>query len=124
MSDIIDAAFQQTAQMHRQMVQDQFHRDNPVVRVCEAMREYITSFEASLDQDHEIGVRLVSLGGAIFFHAEEISFYKPSVISFKGVTPEGERVQLVQHVSQLSFLLKAARKLEDKPRRIGFVLPE
>jgi hypothetical protein len=125
MSDIIDtSAIQQTVRMHRKMVQDQFHRDNPVVLACEAMRSYITEFESGLDPDQEVGVRLVSFGNAVFFHAEEIGFYKPSVICFKGVTPEGDRVQLVQHVSQLSFLLKAVPKLAEQPRRIGFVWQE
>ncbi len=32
-----------------------------------------------------------------------------------------ERVQLIQHLSQLSFLLVAVKKQEDKPRRIGFI---
>ena len=32
----------------------------------------------------------------------------------------GARVQLVQHVSQLSVMLKAAPKLNKEPLRIGF----
>lgn len=122
MSDIIETStFQQTMQRHRGMMEDQFHRDNPVVLVCQAMRSYISEFESALDQGQEVGVRLVSFGSAVFFHAEEIGFFKPNVITFKGVTPEGDRVQLIQHVSQLSFLLKAVPKLADKPRRIGFI---
>lgn len=32
------------------------------------------------------------------------------------------KVQFVQHVSQLSFLLVAVQKQQEKPRRIGFIL--
>lgn len=103
-------------------VRQQHRYNNPVLDVADALQQYISDFQAGLDPEHEIGVQLASFGGVIFFHAEKISFYKPNVISFEGVTGDGERVQLVQHVSQLNFLLKAARKQGEKPRRIGFVL--
>jgi hypothetical protein len=98
-----------------------FHDRNPVVKVCEALRSYILSFEASLDDNHEIGARLVSFGQAITFHVQQIGFTKPFIVTFVGLTETGDRVQLIQHVSQLSFLLVAMRKLGDKPNRIGFV---
>lgn len=107
--------------MHRTIADDQHHRDNPVIRVFEAMRTYVEDFEGQLDDNHEVGVRLVAFGSSVLFHAQEISFSKPSVIAFKGITPEGDRVQLIQHVSQLNFLLKSVPKLQDSPRRIGFV---
>jgi len=107
--------------MFRKQREDQFHRDNPVVHVCESIGKYVRAFEAALDAEHEVGVRLVSFGNAVFFHAEQIGFSKPHLITFSGVTPEGEQVQLIQHVSQLSFLLKAASKLGEKAKRIGFV---
>ena len=122
MTDVFDNSRVQTiTRMQQDLVRKQYHRDNPVVHVCEAMRDYITEFEASLEPDQEVGVRLVTFGNAVTFHAEEIGFCKPHIISFKGITPDGERVRLIQHVSQLSFLLKAVKKLADKPRRIGFV---
>ena len=74
-----------------------------------------------LDDEHEIGVRLASFGGVVLFHAQQICFTKPNVITFFGVTEEGEKVQLIQHVIQLSFLLKAVKKRDEKPNRIGFI---
>ncbi len=99
-------------------------RNNPVIEVCQAIQAYIEAFENGLDDEHEIGIRLASFGGVVVFHAEKIGFFKPNVITFYGITDEGEKVQLIQHVSQLNFLLKAVKKLEDKPCRIGFVWPE
>jgi hypothetical protein len=102
------------------LADDQKHRDNPVYKVMDAVKQYVEEFERSLDDDHEVAVRLVSYGSTIVFHAEYISFCPPSVITFSGVTTEGERVQLIQHVTQLSFILKAVPKTNEKPRRIGF----
>jgi len=94
---------------------------NPVIEVCEALKRYVEEFEEMLDHEHEIAVRLAHFGGEVTFHAEQIGFSKPHVITFYGRTADGEKVQLIQHVSQLSFLLKAAKKLAPKPNRIGFI---
>lgn len=85
------------------------------------MRKAIQAFETTLDAEHEIGFRIASFGGVIFFHAETIAFVNPDLVIFTGTTDDGERVQLVQHHSQLSFLLKAAKKLEPVAKRIGFL---
>lgn len=79
------------------------------------------SFEANLDNGHEIGVNLVSFGASIVFHIESVGFYGPDIITFHGVNENQERVQLIQHVSQLSVLLVAVKKIGDAPRRIGFI---
>lgn len=105
----------------RDIHENQHKKDNPVIEVCAALKNYIEEFESGLDQNHELGIRLVSFGQAISFHAQQIGFTKPNIITFWGITSEGEKIQLIQHVSQLSFLLKAAKKLEEKPIRIGFI---
>jgi len=103
-------------------IAEQSHlRNNPVVQACQAIEKYVEEFERSLDGEHEVGVRLASFGGVIIFHAEQIGFSKPNIITFYGTTEEGERVQLIQHVSQLNFLLKSVQKREQKANRIGFV---
>ena len=103
-------------------IAEQAHlRNNPVVGVCEALRRYVEEFERTLDDEHEVGVRLASFGGVLIFHAQQIGFSKPNVITFYGVTEEGENVQLIQHVSQLNFLLKSVKKREEKANRIGFL---
>lgn len=104
-----------------QIAEDAHIRNNPVIQVCKAIRDYVEAFERDLDEEHEIGIRLASFGGVVVFHAQQIGFSMPNVITFYGVTEDGEKVQLIQHVSQLSFLLKAVKKQEEKPKRIGFL---
>ena len=119
----IAAALADLENVQRQVAEKKHRQDNPVIDVCQAIKDYVEEFERELDDEHEIGIRLASFGGVVVFHAEQIGFSKPNVITFYGVTEEGERVQLIQHVSQLNFLLKAVKKRDDKPTRIGFLWP-
>ncbi|MFB5143009.1 DUF6173 family protein [Vibrio diabolicus] len=94
---------------------------NPAAWTYERLGEYIKDFEADLDSDHEIGARLVSFGQAVTFHIQDVGYYGPDIISFTGLDSNGKKVQLIQHMSQLSVLLVAMNKLEDEPKRIGFI---
>ncbi|RJR08342.1 hypothetical protein C4588_05730 [Candidatus Parcubacteria bacterium] len=97
---------------------------NPAKWTYIRLGEYIKSFEEELDDEHEVGARLVSFGQSVTFHIEDIGYYSPDIICFHGKNNEGQKIQLIQHVSQLSVLLIAMKKLEEKPRRIGFRLSD
>src|SRR6266699_3779245 len=110
-----------SSQVHALGIPDP-HKLNPAEWTYERLAEYIKDFEAALDDDHEIGARLVSFGQNVTFHIENIGYYGPDIIHFDGRNEAMEKVQLIQHVSQLSVLLVAVKKQQDKPRRIGFRL--
>ena len=61
--------------------------------------EWINTFDAALDQAHEVGVRLVSFGQTVVFYLHDIGYWNPSLISFQGFTEDGSPVELIQHVS-------------------------
>lgn len=94
---------------------------NPAKSTHKRLGEYVKEFESKLDDEHEIGARLVSFGNAVVFHIEDIGFYGPDIITFHGFNEKKERVQLIQNISQLSVLLVAVKNMGDKPRRIGFL---
>ena len=71
----------------------------------ERLINWINEFHRSLDDEFEVGVRLVNFGQTVTFHIEDIGYWNPSLISFKGKTEVGEPVELIQHVSQISILL-------------------
>lgn len=83
---------------------------------------WINDFHKSLDDEHEVGARLVNFGQTVTFHIEDISYWNPSLISFIGRNSTGEPVELVQHVSQISILLVAMKRENTaQPKRpIGF----
>jgi hypothetical protein len=104
---------------------------NPVVEATEAnyasefyhrLTKWIRDYDAKLDQAQEVGVRLVSFGQSVVFHLENMGYWNPSLISFKGRTDKDEPVELIQHVSQISILLMALpRKDPTQPKNpIGF----
>jgi hypothetical protein len=86
------------------------------------LQKRITDFDASLDDKHEVGVRLVNFGQTVMFHLESLGYWNPSLISFSGITDNGDPVELIQHVSQISVLLmKMPRRDPERPKcPIGF----
>lgn len=81
----------------------------------------IKAFEDELDENEEIALQLASFGQSILMSVTDIEYHNPSLMIFHG-NVNGQRSQLIQHVSQLSFLIKVVPKSNpDRPtRRIGF----
>ncbi|MFY9642756.1 MAG: DUF6173 family protein [Rhodomicrobium sp.] len=71
-------------------------KSNPAKWTYQRLGEYIEQFEAELDDNQEIGARLVSFGQAITFHIDEVSYYGPDIITFYGANEAGEKLQLIQ----------------------------
>ena len=99
-------------------------RLNPAEWMHERIVRSIDDFEKKLDQDHEIGARLVNFGSNTTFHIEDVGYWGPDIIIFYGKAQDGNSVELLQHISQLSVLLVALKKVHEEPRRIGFKLME
>jgi hypothetical protein len=109
--------------LKRNPVEQQFEA-NYASAFSERLAKMIQDFDASLDQAHEVGVRLVSFGKTVIFALENMGYSNPSLITFRGHTTEGEPVELIQHVSQISILLmRLPRKNPQTPKKpIGFKL--
>jgi hypothetical protein len=100
---------------------------SPAESTYRRLIKYIGQFEMQLDHDHEIGGRFVSFGEDARFHIADVGYWNPDIITFDGFDQNGNRVKLIQHVSQLNVLLVAVRKMAppaEPPRRIGFYLGE
>jgi hypothetical protein len=82
---------------------------SPAESTYERLMKYIGQFEMQLDRDHEIGGRFVSFGDDTHFHIAEVGYWNPDLITFDGFDQNGNRVKLIQHVSQLNVLLVAVR---------------
>jgi hypothetical protein len=90
--------------------------------ICARLNAQIKMFDERLDQDHEVGIKLVTYGQAVTFRITNLAYDNPILIFFYGETSDGHRVQLIQHVSQISFILMAMNKPDpEQPRRaFGF----
>jgi acyl CoA:acetate/3-ketoacid CoA transferase alpha subunit len=68
----------------------------------------------------------VAFGEAITMHVEAIEYSDPSLITFYGFGANRKPMQLIQHLTQLNFLLTAVDKIPNQPNRttIGFQLQQ
>lgn len=92
----------------------------------ERLVKSIIDFEQNLDEEHEVAAQLVSFNNNETFNIMDVGFWDPDLIIFFGMSPQGNRIQLMQHVSQVNIMLVAMPKVEKKepPRRIGFILEQ
>jgi hypothetical protein len=101
----------------------EIQRANFASHFAERLFSEIQEFNNNLDADHEVGITHLAFGQSITFHVSYIGYYDPSVIIFHGHTNEGERVKLIQNISQISLILIALQRREpEQPKpKIGFI---
>jgi hypothetical protein len=97
-------------------------RPSLAASVSENLHTLISEFDQSLDQNQEVGLSLAHFGERVVFRVDEIQYCDPWLIVFLGRNDVGERVRLIQHATQVDFLLHAeARDKLAKPKGpIGF----
>lgn len=98
-------------------------KKSPAEWAYERLVLYIQNFEEQLDNEHEIAVGFVG-GGAGVLRIEGLGFFDPDIVTFYGTDTEGTKTQLIQHVTQLSVMLRAIPKEKTtiSAKRIGFRL--
>lgn len=86
---------------------------------------YIQNFEKTLDNEHEVAMGFAGDSSGVI-KIEGMGYFDPDIVTFYGSDPSGTKTQLIQHVSQLSVMLRALPKpVEAKePNRIGFRLAQ
>jgi len=84
---------------------------------------YIQNFEKTLDAEQEVAMGFAG-GDAGILRIEGMGYFDPDIVTFYGSDPAGAKTQLVQHVSQLSVILRAVPKPSEHSTatRIGFRL--
>lgn len=90
----------------------------------EIIKDYVLKYQESLDPSKDVALLLTHFGNSILMEVTHIGYEESVLIVFKGYVNGRESV-LIQHVSQLNFLLTSVDKSPDVPKRkIGFTLPE
>ena len=89
----------------------------------EVIKRYVEDFQANLDNEHDVGLLLTNFGATTLMEVTEISYEESVLMVFKGYV-NGRMSTLIQHVSQLNFLLTSVEKSPEIPKRqIGFTAP-
>ena len=94
------------------------------VNFAEQVIDEIKKFESNLDAEHETGMVLANFGSVCTIQVSSINTKNPGLIIITGYdNATGNNVTLVQHYTQLNFLLMAIPNPEPTkpPRRIGFI---
>lgn len=97
---------------------------SPAQSAYERLILYIRNFESQLDADHEVAMGFAGSEAGVL-RIEGLGYFDPDLLTFYGRDEDGAKTQLVQHVTQLSVLLRAVGKAapEVPARRIGFHIP-
>ncbi|MWD27744.1 hypothetical protein E0K89_009685 [Aquicoccus sp. SCR17] len=105
------------------MTRKPLKQKSPAEWAYERLILYIRNFEAQLDNEHEVAMGFAG-GDSGVLRIEGLGFFDPDIVTFYGRDATGGRTQLVQHVSQLSVMLRALPKPVEtaEPARIGFRL--
>ena len=88
----------------------------------EILKKYISDYEKTLDEEHEVGMILTNFGHSVTMQVTNIGYEKYALMVYKGFV-NGNPATLIQHVSQINFLLTSIPKPDDRPKqKIGFDL--
>jgi hypothetical protein len=84
---------------------------------------YIRNFEQQLDAHQEIAMGFAGSEVGVL-KIEGLGYFEPDIITFYGRDEDGMKTQLIQHIAQLSVMLRAVPKSapEAPASRIGFRL--
>lgn len=84
------------------------------------IKRYILEFQQSLDSAHDVGLLLTNFGNSVLMEVTQIGYEGSVLMVFKGFVNDREST-LIQHISQINFLLTSVSKDPDTPKRqIGF----
>ncbi|SLN63041.1 hypothetical protein PSA7680_03329 [Pseudoruegeria aquimaris] len=109
------------------VAQKPVEQKSPAEWAYERLILYIRNFEEQLDNAHEVAMGMTG-GNAGVLRIEGLGYFDPDIVTFYGTDPSGAKTQLIQHVSQLSVMLRALPRANPEadapPQRIGFRLAQ
>ncbi|MCP1167561.1 DUF6173 family protein [Limimaricola litoreus] len=96
---------------------------SPARWAYERLIHYIKRFEDGLEAGEEVAMAMTG-GHSGVLRIQGMGYFDPDIVTFYGTDPAGAKTQLIQHVTQLSVILRALPRPrpEAPPERIGFRL--
>lgn len=91
--------------------------------VAQNIFEEIVRYQSKLPEKDDVVMCIVQQNQSTIIHVDSIGYIGYNIIRFGGLDNSGKPLELLQHVSQLNFLLTVESKPnpEVPKRRIGFV---
>lgn len=91
--------------------------------VAENLYQEILNYQANLSNIEDVAMSIVKFNESITLLVDSIGYIGYNLVRFGGKDSSGKPLELIQHVSQLNFLLMVVPKPEPEvpKRKIGFV---
>ena len=93
--------------------------------VAKNLYQEIIKYQESLPESDDVALRVVQFNQSVTIFVDSIGYIGYNLISFSGTDSSGKPQELIQHVSQLNFLLTVVPKpTPEAPKRVvGFQSP-
>ena len=91
--------------------------------VAENIHQEILEYQSKLPDNEDVAMCVVQFNQSMIIRVDSIGYIGYNLIRFGGKNSDGKPIEVVQHVSQLNFLLTIVPKpvVSVPKRKIGFV---
>lgn len=91
--------------------------------VAENLYQEIINYQSNLLDTEDVALSIVKFNESITLLVDSIGYIGYNLVRFGGKDSSGKPLELIQHVSQLNFLLMVVQKPDSEisKRKIGFV---
>lgn len=91
--------------------------------VAENLYQEVINYQSNLTDGEDVAMSIVQFGQSTTILVDSIGYIGYNLVRFGGKDSSGKPLELIQHVSQLNFLLMVVPKEEPvkEKRQIGFV---
>lgn len=98
--------------------------DDDAATIADQVVAIVNAYNRTLNHDQEVGLMLTSFGQTVTVNITRIGYVGTKLILFSGfLTSNNAPVELLQHVTQLNFLLVSLRRenSQEEKKHIGFM---
>lgn len=91
--------------------------------VAENLHQEILNYQSNLPDEEDVAISIVQFNQTTTILVDSIGYIGYNLVRFGGKDNSGKPLELIQHISQLNFLLTVVPKPEPEvpKRQIGFV---
>lgn len=80
-------------------------KNNPAKWVYEQLRQLVKEFEADLNDEQEVGIKIAYVGSPFVCYVDEIDYWSPYLLVFHCHMKNGSKTTLIQHRSSIILSL-------------------
>ena len=91
-------------------ISQQIAEDNYASKFAEELLRQVNEFNSIIGDEYEAGIGIANFGQVVQFPVTGIGYIDPSLIIFYGLDDNKSPCELIQHVSQISFVFTSFKR--------------